>query len=82
MKSKDVSDETIKEIAQHIIITHTEDIEYLSVAEMTDAALDLQFDQDYQVPTEEDRKEQEKIWRRVDDMIARAEVTIAFPEDC
>jgi hypothetical protein len=70
MKSDNISDAEIKTVAAYIIERHAEDIEYLSVTEMTE----------YEIEgiTEMPIDEQEKIWRRVDDMIRKAEVTITF----
>jgi hypothetical protein len=74
VKSEDVSDEMIKEIAQYIIVSHTEDIEYLTVAEMTDDRLDLNPADD------EIYDEREKLWRRVDKMMGKATVTVEFED--
>ena len=74
MKAEDISDDQIKEIAEYIIVGETEDIEYLTVAELTDYKMGIDFN------SEDDIDEREKVWRRVDAMIGKATVTVTFEE--
>lgn len=72
MKSEDISDAEIKSVASYIIERHADDIEYLSVTEMTEDQIENLRDMDID--------EQEKVWHRVDDMIGRSHITITFED--
>lgn len=63
----------IKEIAERIILSHTEDIEYLSINEMT-------FDMlaNHEVALE--LSAQDTVVNAVDALVRKAKVTVEFPE--
>ena len=64
-----ISKEELKSIASDIILSHTEDIEFLTVWEMTEDRL----------PFEElDMEDMEKTVNRVDELIRKARVTVTF----
>jgi hypothetical protein len=69
-----VPDSEIRRIAENIIISHTEDIEYLTVAEMTSGQLEAA-----EWPIESD-EELDEIYHRVDAMIEKARVTVKFED--
>jgi hypothetical protein len=73
--SVEIPDSEIKRIAEDIILSHAEDIEYLSITEMTSDKLEAA---EWPIETSE---EEEAIWHRVDKMISKAVVTVSFPED-
>lgn len=70
-----IPDSEIKSIAEDIILSHTENIEYLSIAEMTSDKLEAA---EWPIETSE---EEEDVWHRVDQMISKAIVTVTFRED-
>ena len=68
-----IPDSEIQRIAEDIILSHAEDIEYLSIIEMTSDKLEAA---EWPIESSE---EEEAIWERVDNMISKAVVTIIFP---
>lgn len=66
-----MTDEDLKNIASYIIVSHTKDIEYLSLWEMTEKQLsssDLTPD------------ELEEIVNKIDNLISKAEVIVEFED--
>lgn len=73
-KKSVVPDSEIKRIASAIIEAHTEDIEWLSLAEMTSNMLEAA---EWPIDTVD---EEEEIWNRVDKMLKKAVITITFED--
>ncbi len=69
-----IPDSEIKRIAEDIILSHADDIEYLSITEMTS---DMVQDAGWVI---ESLDEEETIWHRVDDMIGKAKITVTFED--
>lgn len=70
-----IPDSEIKRIAEAIMWDAAQDIEYLTVAEVTSALLEAA---EWPIETID---EEEAIWLRVDAMVKKAKVTITFDED-
>ncbi len=69
-----IPDSEIKRIAEDIILSHADDIEYLSITEMTsDMLAEVGWLSD-------STDEEEAIWHRVDDMIGKAKITVTFED--
>jgi len=69
-----IPDSEIKHIAENIILAATEDIEYLTVTEMTSDMLDAA---EWPIDSTD---EEEAVWHRVAKMIDKARVTITFKD--
>jgi hypothetical protein len=70
--SHKIPDLEIQRFAESIILSATEDIEYLSVAEMTSDMLEAG---EWPIASTE---EAEAVWDRVDAMLNKAKITITF----
>lgn len=64
-----------RQVAEHIILSHTEDIEWLSICEMSS---DLLAEKGYLLASDKDCEE---FFHNVDAWISKAKVTVEFPED-
>jgi hypothetical protein len=71
----EIDEGTVKLIATNILISQVDYTEFLSVVEMTD---NFFYDEDrfYQMSNDE----RDELYRRVDDMIGRAQITVTFQE--
>jgi hypothetical protein len=69
-----IPDSEIRRIAEAIILSHTEDIEWLSIAEMTSDKLEAA---EWPIDSVD---EEEAIWHRVDSWISKAKITITFED--
>lgn len=74
MSKQLVPDSEIRRIAEDIILSHTEDIEYLSITEMSSDMLEAA-----EWPIESN-EELEEIYHRVDAWISKAKITITFED--
>lgn len=66
----------LRAIAERILLSHIEDIEFLSVPEMTDDA--LQDSDEWNALTNE---QQYRVYREVDEILGNAVITVEFREN-
>ena len=69
--------EVLEAIATRILTTQLEDVEYLTVTEMTDDYFYDRLPDLIHIYESDD----EALWRKVDDLVRKAKITIKFPED-
>lgn len=69
-----IPDSEIKRIAEAILWSHVEDIEWLSIAEMTSDKLEAA---EWPIDSVD---EEEAVWHRVDAMLKKAKITITFED--
>lgn len=77
----DVTNTLLKDLAEQIILSHTEDIEYLSICEMTADHFDFNDDDLKAAWQKLSHEQQQELIGKVDKYISQAVVTITFPED-
>lgn len=72
-----ITDEVIKAVAESIIYSKLDDHDYLGVTEMIDDYFRYGGGEDYKHIYV---KDDEKIWRQVDEMLSKARITITFED--
>jgi hypothetical protein len=77
----DITNALLKDLAEQIILSHTEDIEYLSVWEMTADHFDFNDDDLKAAWQKLSHEQQEELIQKVDKYVSQAEVTVRFPEE-
>lgn len=77
-----ITDKVLQGLAENILISQTEDVEYLTICEMTEDYFTYQDTDEMQGAWEAlTREEQDVILKRIDYLVGSAIVTITFPKD-
>lgn len=77
----EITNKTLREIAEYILYSQVEDVEHLTVWEVTADQFTFGNDEEKQTWDSLTEEEQSEIINKVDSYISRAKITIEIPED-